>query len=98
MPELSELNSPRQGRRFSPTTTSRKAALASEEVADGDTGSTRVRGFPPRQLLTLHQKVTDEHRADQPTVENAPGTEKIEREQLQRVLAVFRLDPEHQDL
>src|SRR4026208_193940 len=98
MPELGELNSPGQGRWFSPTTTSGEATLASEEVADGDSGCTRVRRLPPRQLVTLHQKVTDEYSADQPAVEDASGAEKIEREQLQRVLAILGLDPEHQNL
>src|SRR5678815_5776315 len=86
---LRKLHAPRKRGRFAPAAARGEAALASEEIRDGDAGSTRVRSFPPRQLVTPHQEVAGEHGAEQTAIKHATGAEKIEREKQRRIVAVF---------
>src|SRR5687768_3349880 len=89
--QLAELHAPRQRRRFTPATTGGKAALTTEKVTNGDSGRASVRGFPPRQLVASHQEITGDHRADQSAVEDAAGTQKIQRQELKRLIAILGL-------
>src|ERR1700754_3702796 len=82
--QLGKLHAPRKIRRLAPATAGSEAALTSEEVADRDARRARVRGFPPRQPVSLHQKVPGDDRADQAAVKNATGTQEVERQELPR--------------
>src|SRR4051812_39405919 len=93
-----KLNAPRQCGRLAPATAGSEAALAAEEVADSDSRRTRVSGFPPGQLVTLHQKVAGDDGAEQSAIKDSARTQKVEREKLSRILAIFRLSKEHQEL
>src|SRR5688572_17387510 len=98
MAQLGKLDAPRQRRRFTPATTGGKTSLAAEEVTNGDSGRASVGGFPPRQLVALHQEVTSNDRAEQSTIKHPSGAEEIQRQQRPRVVAILGLDEQHQDL
>src|SRR6185503_3537253 len=98
VPLLGELHAPRQGGWLTPATARSEAALAPEEIADGDARCTGVGSFPPRQFIVLHQEVTCAHGSEQPSIPDAAGTQKIERQEQRRIVSVFRLGEEHQDL
>ena len=98
MAQFGESDAPGQIRRFAPTASGGKASLSPEHISERDSRGARVGGLPPRQLPAPHQKVSGDHRAQQPAVKDATRSQKIEREELQRMLAILRLGEEHQDL
>src|SRR4051794_22446446 len=96
--QLAKLNAPWKRGRLTPATPGGKAALASEEIADGNSGGAGISRFPPGQLISLHQQVAREHRAKKSTVKDATGTKEIQRQELKRMIAILRFRKEHQDL
>src|SRR5689334_841149 len=96
--QLGKLDAPRQCGWFTPATTRSETTLAPEEVADGDSRCARVRGFPPGELVTFHQEVTDRDGAEQAAVKDTAGAQEVERDELQRMIAILGFGEEHQDL
>src|SRR5215213_3604638 len=95
---LGKLHAPGKCRRFAPATSGGKAALATEEITNGDSGRAGISRFPPGESIVLHQQIAREHRAEQSAVKDTAGTKKVQREKLKRMIAILRLGKEHQDL
>src|ERR1700741_2838693 len=98
MAELGELHTPRQRCWLSPAAAGGKATKPSKEIPQRNCRSARVRRLPPGQLVALHQEIASEHSAEQAAVENSTRTQKIQRDQLQRMIAILRFGEEHQHL
>src|SRR5688572_32610763 len=90
MAQLGKFHTPRKVCRLAPATSGGEASLSSKEVANSDSRRTRVRSFPPRQLVTLHQQVPGKHGAEQATVKDATGTQEVERHKFKRIGAILR--------
>jgi len=95
---LGELDAPRQRRRLAPTATGGKAALSSDGAAQRNRGREGIGRLPPREFVASHQHVSGQHRGDEAAVEDAARTQEVEREEIQRMRAILRLDDEQQNL
>ena len=95
MTQLGKLHAPGKRSRFTPATTRSETSLPAKKVSNGDSGSAGVSGLPPRELVTPHQEVAGENRADQSSIKNSTRTEKVERDSLQGMVAIFRFREEH---
>src|SRR4030095_10791361 len=93
MAGFGEVDTPEEIGRLSPAAAGRKAALASESLAEGDRWRECIGCFPKRELVVPDENRNGEKSADQAAVINSTRTQEIEREDLN----VF-LDEVHKDL
>src|ERR1051325_4357611 len=93
--QLSKAPPPGQIRRLAPATAGRKTSLPPQNISQRDARRACVRGFPPRQFPSAHQKIPGDDRPNQASVKHAARTQKIEREKHHRILKILGLSKKH---